>query len=364
MKSKLGIIGGGQLALMIIQSASKFGIECICLDPNPQAPAFKYASKIIVAGFGDKRGLEELENLSDVIVYEFENVNLNNLKTIAEEKLYQGVAVLEYGQNRIREKNLARKSGLKTVDFAKVSSATELANASKQIGFPAILKTTELGYDGKGQLVLASPADLNQAVKIIEVECIYEQMIDFDYEMSIIAVRDYQNNIVCFEPVINEHHHGILHKTIYNPEMIDEKLAKEAKIQIQNLMEDNQFYGILCIEFFVKDQELYFNEMAPRPHNSGHVTMDATTVSQFDNLVRAAVGLPLETPKLLQPMAMYNILGQHLNQAKYFIEHDAEVQSYFYGKDEAKENRKMGHLNVEFVKEKMDNLEKEVFGNE
>ncbi len=364
MINKLGIIGGGQLALMLIQSASKYGIECVCLDPSPQAPAFKYASKIINASFGDKRALQELEKLSDVIVYEFENVNLEILKTINQEKLYQGIDVLYYAQNRIREKQLAKKSGIQTAQFMEVNNSDDLANACKTIGFPAILKTCELGYDGKGQLTIDSPADLNQAIEMLKVQCIYEQKVKFDYELSIIAIRNHQGEIVCFDPVINEHVNGILHKTTYDPTAISNIVNEVAQKQITKLMEANDFYGILCIEFFVKENRLYFNEMAPRPHNSGHITMDATNVSQFDNVVRAALKLPLVSPKLCQPMVMYNVLGQHLLNAQVFVQKNSFANGYFYGKDIAKTNRKMGHINLALNQTNIKKIENEVFKNE
>ncbi len=364
MINKLGIIGGGQLALMLIQSASKYGIECVCLDPSPDAPAFKYASKIINASFGDKRALQELEKLSDVIIYEFENVNLEILKTINQDKLYQGVDVLYYGQNRIREKQLAKKSGIKTAKFMEINNSNDLAKACKTIGFPAILKTCELGYDGKGQLSLNSPADLNHAIEMLTVQCIYEEKVEFDYELSVIAVRNHQGEIICFDPVINKHVNGILHKTIYDPKAIAPDVRAEAQNQITKLMEENEFFGILCIEFFVKDGKLYFNEMAPRPHNSGHITMDATNVSQFDNVVRAALKLPLVAPKLCQPMVMYNVLGQHLLNAQVFVQQNSFVNGYFYGKDEVKTNRKMGHINLELNQTNIKKIENEVFKNE
>ncbi len=363
MINKLGIIGGGQLALMIIQSASKFGIECICLDPNPNAPAFKYATKIINAKFGDERGLKELEKLSDVIVYEFENVNLATLAKIDNEKLYQGIDVLYHGQNRVREKNLAKKSQIKTAKFMEVTNADQLAKAAKTIGFPAILKTSELGYDGKGQMVLRNPTDLNRAIQMLGVECIYEELIGFDYEMSIIAVRSHTDEFVTFEPIVNKHINGILHRSDYNPQQINNKLKEDANKIIKKLMTDNNFYGILCIEFFVKGNQLYFNEMAPRPHNSGHITMDATNVSQFDNLVRAVLKLPLVEPELIKPMVMYNVLGQHLLKAQVFLEKN-QVIAYNYGKDEALKNRKMGHINMKINSELEKKIEKEVFSNE
>lgn len=345
MRKTLGIIGGGQLALMIIASASKFGIDCICLDPNENAPAFKYCRKSICGEFNDPQALNQLVNQSDKVVYEFENVDLNALKQVDTSKLTQGIDVLMYSQNRLREKRMANEAGLKTCKYAKVNSYLQLLEATEIIGYPAILKTTELGYDGHGQLVLKSVADLHKAKELLDVECILEQMVKFDYEVSIIACRNHEGSIETFPLFRNEHRNGILHRTDMN-EQIDSHLQEKAENLIRRLMEKQEFYGILCIEFFVVGNELYFNEMAPRPHNSGHITMDACNVSQFDNLVRSAFDLKLVKPRILSDGTMLQILGQHLNNAYDLLQSNSDCLVYDYGKEDAKTNRKMGHLNL------------------
>ncbi len=364
MIKTLGIIGGGQLALMLIQSASKLGIEVVCLDPGTNSPAKKYASKYLQAEFDDIAALQQLCALSDKIIYEFENIDINSLKAIDETKLYQGIDILHASQNRIREKNLARKSGLKTADFMQVSTMEDLLNAVDQIGYPGILKTCELGYDGKGQIVIRSAADLHLAAKLLGSELIYEQMINFDFEISCVSVANAVGEIASFQPFINKHINGILHESKCQSKILTAEHAQLAINNSRQFIQQMAYQGILCIEFFVKDNEVYFNEMAPRPHNSGHITMDAYNFSQFDLIVNAVADLQIADPVLLSPMKMYNILGQHYDKALAFCQQNAHAKLYLYGKEEVKVNRKMGHINVINDPQLIKKLTREVYDNE
>ncbi len=364
MYKTLGIIGGGQLALMLIQSASKYGIDCICLDPDPKAPAFKYATKIINSSYGDIKGLRELEELSDVIIYEFENIKLETLIKLDQDKLYQGIDVLYYSQNRIREKKKANENAMKTVAFTQVSCLEELTKASKTIGFPAIVKTCELGYDGKGQVVINNEIDLAKARALLDVECIYEQKLDFDYEISVCAVGNQQGEVAVMPVVKNTHISGILHTSELLTSAVPANVSKAAQELVKSMFKQNKFCGIVCVEFFVKGEEIYFNEMAPRPHNSYHVTMDATSLSQFDLMIRAVIGFSLVDPEPQREMVMFNVLGQHLEKAMEFAKHTPEANLYIYGKTDVKHNRKMGHINVKNHPKLVLRLRKEVYDYE
>ncbi len=362
MINRLGIIGGGQLALMLIQSASKYGIDVICLDPNENSPARKYASTFINADFNDDEALTELVSLSDQVIYEFENINIASLLKLDQAKLYQGTELLALSQNRIREKSCAQSIGFKTANFAKVNTKADLLLAIDQIGYPGILKTCELGYDGKGQLSINSEHDITKASELMDNELIYEQKIDFDYEISMIAIRNKADEFVSFAPFTNKHVNGILHET--KMLKISQALIEEAKEQTAKMMRQCNYFGILCIEFFVKDDVLYFNEMAPRPHNSGHVTMDSYDYSQFDLMVKALCSQKISDPRINQQMRMYNILGQHYEKAITFCQENSFAKLYIYGKDKCVKNRKMGHINIIDNEELTNKLTREVFNYE
>lgn len=362
MIKRLGIIGGGQLALMLIQSASKLGIDVITLDPNENCPAKKYSSHFINAEYSDVKALEKLFALSDQVIYEFENIDIASVEKLDQTKLYQGLELLNASQNRIREKNLARKSGLQTANFAKVTNLEELKVAVEKIGYPGILKTCELGYDGKGQLVLEGEADLKMAQEMLDSELIYEEKVTFDYELSVIAIRNKNDEIASFKPFINVHKNGILHET--KSINIPENLVEETKELITKMMRNGNYYGILCIEFFVKGDTVYFNEMAPRPHNSGHVTIDSYDYSQFDLMIGAVAGFKLEDPNQLRSMRMFNLLGQHYDAAVKFCLENSFAKLYIYGKDGCAHNRKMGHINISDDKDLVNKLTREVFNYE
>lgn len=364
MISKLGIIGGGQLALMLIQSASKLGLEVTCLDPQADCPASLYASKMIVAEFNDLEALNQLVNWSDTVIYEFENVDLKCLKQVDQAKLFQGTEILKLSQNRIREKDFAQQIGLKTPKYQPVNSQNDLLSAIETIGYPGILKTCEMGYDGKGQMKIKAHTQLEDCVAMLNQELIYEQMIDFDYEISVIVVRGLDGSISTFKPFSNQHIDGILHHTNCDDEQITEHVKKTAQNLAEKFVTEIDYHGILCIEFFVKDEIIYFNEMAPRPHNSGHITSDAYHFSQFDLAINALCQYKLASPKLLSNMHMFNVLGQHLQAAEEFCRNNPQAKLYLYGKKLCKNNRKMGHINILDDKELIKKITKEVFNYE
>ena len=339
----IGIIGGGQLGLMIAEQAHILGAKTICLDQTPDSPAFKICHEHIVGAFDDAQALEKLCSRSDVVTYEFENIPGDLL--IAIEKKYnikQGVCPLFDSQDRVREKNNARKNGLETPNFAEVNDMDSLVEGIKKIGYPCVFKTRTLGYDGHGQVVLKSDADIAKAAEYLPVPAILEEFIFFDYEASIVMVSD-GKKIINFPIGQNIHTGGILDLCIVSD--LSENICEKIETAGKEFMHRCGYKGILTIEFFVKGEKIYFNEMAPRPHNSGHYTIEGCNTNQFMELCRFLLGMELQEPKLVAPTIMKNILGQDLETAKQIAkENHPNVYVHIYGKTVSKPKRKMGHI--------------------
>ncbi|MBE5688657.1 MAG: 5-(carboxyamino)imidazole ribonucleotide synthase [Alistipes sp.] len=319
----IGIIGGGQLGLMIIEQAHLLGARTICLDPA---------------------ALEELCRRSDVVTYEFENVP-GDLLVALEQKynIKQGFRPLFDSQDRLREKSNACDHGLKTPAFMAVDDEESLHRAIARIGYPCVLKTRTLGYDGHGQAVLRGEADLAKARELLAVPCILEEFVPFDFEASVVLVSDGER-VICFPVGRNIHKDGILDLCIVPAEMPDQ-VRERMVSQSKRFMRDCGYRGILAIEYFVKGDEVYFNEMAPRPHNSGHWTIEGSTTNQFRELCRYLLDMPLEEPQLKAPTVMKNILGQDLERAEALArENRPGVYVHIYGKTVSKPKRKMGHV--------------------
>lgn len=346
MTRTIGIIGGGQLGLMLAEQAHLLGARTICLDPAADAPAFAVTGERIVARFDDRQALEELCRRSDVVTYEFENVP-GELLTALEGKIKQGIRQLFDSQDRLREKTNARDHGLRTPKFAAVDDEKTLRKAIEAIGYPCVLKTRTLGYDGHGQKVLRGENDLPQAVELTCVPCILEEFVPFDFEASVVLVSD-SERVIGFPVGQNIHRDGILDLCIVPAAMADtirDRMIRQSK----RFMHDCGYRGILAIEYFVKGDEIYFNEMAPRPHNSGHWTIEGCSTNQYRELARYLLDLPLEEPRLLGPVVMKNILGEELALAEGLQKMALDgVYVHLYGKTVAKPKRKMGHIT--FVK--------------
>ena len=340
----VGIIGGGQLGLMIAEQARELGVRTISLDPAPDAPAFRVCDDHIVAAYDDAAALEELCRRSDAVTYEFENVPGEILIPLCEKyNIPQGYKPLYDSQDRLREKTNARDHGLRTPGFAAVDDEASLRAAVKELGLPAVLKTRTLGYDGHGQLVLKTEADIERALPLLAVPCILEEFVRFDFEASIVMVADAER-VVSFPVGRNIHRDGILDLCIV-PAETDPQVLERMKAESERFMRDCGYRGILAIEYFIRGGEIYFNEMAPRPHNSGHYTIEGSTTNQFRELVRYLVGEPLQEPRLVAPTAMKNILGQDLEAAeKVAAENLPGVYVHLYGKTECRPKRKMGHI--------------------
>ncbi len=340
----IGIIGAGQLGLMLTEEAHKLGLRTVCLDPSAEAPAMAVADEGIVAAYDDAAALEELCRRSDAVTYEFENVPGEVL--IPLEKRYnipQGFRPLYDSQDRLREKTNARDHGLTTPGFAAVDDEPSLRSAVAQLGLPAVLKTRTLGYDGHGQMVLRREEDIERALPLLTVPCILEEFVPFDFEASIVMVSDGER-VVSFPVGRNIHRDGILDLCVV-PAEVDAAILDRMKRESERFMRACDYRGILAIEYFVRDGAIYFNEMAPRPHNSGHYTIEGSTTNQFRELARYLAGMPLEEPRLVAPTVMKNILGQDLEAAERVAAEGREgVYVHLYGKKESRPKRKMGHI--------------------
>ncbi|QVK21472.1 5-(carboxyamino)imidazole ribonucleotide synthase [Mycoplasmatota bacterium] len=340
---KVGIIGGGQLGQMLAISAKSKGYSVICLDPTPDSPCSKVADEQIVAPFDDFTKIKELCEKSDVVTYEFENIPHQIIETLGSEyNIPQGHRPLYYSQHRVREKLAAAECGLKTAPFYPVSSKKELIKALNNLGYPSLLKTCSFGYDGKGQVKISSDKDLTEAFELVEnTECILEGFVEFDSEISVIAVRNSSNDVAMLPIPRNKHINNILHMSVLpNDELAS--VNKLASSMVKTFIQKMEFVGILTVELFVSGEDIYFNEMAPRPHNSGHYSIEGCESSQFDLALDAIMNKKITNQSLKQPTVMINILGQHMEGLKDFKCDESFV--HLYGKKEIKHNRKMGHI--------------------
>jgi 5-(carboxyamino)imidazole ribonucleotide synthase len=344
----LGVLGGGQLGRMFCVAARTIGYHLVVLDPDPESPAGRIADLHIRADYTDKAALDKLAEQCDVVTTEFENVPAASLRYLAAKtKVYPSAESLEIAQNRNVEKQFATRAGLNPAPYCSILSEADIASAIEQIGVPAILKSATLGYDGKGQVVINHADELLPAYQSMGgVECVLEKKIDLVLEVSAIVARNTQGQSVCYPIIENEHRNGILHMSIV-PARVDEDLAEKAKQQATALADALDYTGILAVEFFIStDGELLFNEMAPRPHNSGHYTKDACVTSQFEQQVRMMCGLEPGDTRLTSPVVMVNMLGDLWEPDWASLLSHREIKLHLYGKKQARPGRKMGHFNV------------------
>lgn len=346
----IGIIGGGQLGQMLTFAAKQAGFKVVILDPTPACPAAQAADEQIVAPYDDRDAIERLATQADVLTYEFENVDLAALEAVSDRvSIPQGTELLRITKDRIREKTFLRDSGLRTAAFAPVNSADELRQAVATIGLPAILKTCEGGYDGKGQVTLRTVADLDLPVvrEILATgQCILEQMVAFTCECSVMVGRSVSGEVTVFPVSENIHRNHILHESIV-PARISPALRDEATQVARIIAAKLNLCGILGVEMFMgKDGHVYVNELAPRPHNSGHYSIEACDFSQFAVHNRAICDWPMPEVHLLQPVVMVNVLGQHVEGVRRLIATKPQWHFHDYGKAEVRRDRKMGHVTV------------------
>lgn len=343
----LGVLGGGQLGRMFCVAARTMGYHLVVLDPDPQSPAGRIADTHIEADFSDNTALDQLAALCDVITTEFENVPAHSLRYLAQSKpVYPSAESLEIAQNRDREKQYAKSAGLMPVPYQPILTVDDLDTAVNKVGFPAILKSATLGYDGKGQVIVESAEDLKQAFSAMgEVECVLEKKVNLSVEVSAIVSRNPDGGSIAYPVAENQHRNGVLHMSIV-PARVNDAIIDEANKQALALAEKMDYVGILAVEFFIStDGELFFNEMAPRPHNSGHYTKDACITSQFEQQVRMMCGLTPGDTTLFSPVVMVNLLGELWEPDWVSVLEKPGIKLHLYGKKEARPGRKMGHFN-------------------
>lgn len=359
--STIGIIGGGQLGRMMAISAKQMGYKVAVLEPAALGPLAQVADVEINASYDDEAALNKLLSISDVVTYEFENINSDVIqKFVSAGYIPQGHRPLAMTQHRYIEKIAINDCGFKTALFEKVNNFSQLKEAVQKIGYPSILKTVSGGYDGKGQWTLKSESDLEYVQSVVENQnCILEGFVPFTKEISVIVTRGTNKQVETFPVVENIHRNHILHLSIA-PARIDAYLSQKAEKIAATLIEKLDFVGTLAIEMFVVEDDIIINELAPRPHNSGHYTIDACNVSQFEQHIRAVCGLPLIKPTLIQPAMMVNLLGQHVEYTLnlWTKPEFSDAKLHLYGKEEMRANRKVGHLT--FMNESEKKLEETV----
>ena len=352
----LGVVGGGQLGRMFVHAAQGLGYETAVLDPDPQSPAGLVAHHHIHADYLDERGLAELARLSAAITTEFENVPARALEALAQHRpVAPGAAAVAVCQDRAAEKAHFQRCGVPCAPHALIETAEDLALVNQAL-LPGILKTARLGYDGKGQRRVGSRAELVPAWEALgSVPCVLEQMLPLAFEVSVIVARNADGAIVHFPLQQNLHRDGILAVTSVPAPDVTPALQEQACAAAETIAASMGYVGVLCVEFFVlKDGGLVANEMAPRPHNSGHYTIDACDVSQFELQVRAMAGLPLVAPRLHSPAVMLNLLGDLWFDARGAARVPPwdrvlalpGTHLHLYGKAAARPGRKMGHLTL------------------
>jgi 5-(carboxyamino)imidazole ribonucleotide synthase len=344
----IGIIGGGQLGQMLTFAAKQAGMRVVILDPNPDCSAAQAADSSIVAEYSDKKAIEELARRSDVLTYEFENVDLEALEDVSDKVLIpQGTELLRITKDRLREKTFLKEHGLQVAPFAAVSCKEDLVSAIEEIGYPSVLKTCEGGYDGKSQLVLHTREDLKNADELLEQgRCILEGWVEFSMECSVMVARNMDGAISVFPVSENIHRNQILHESIV-PARMSGELQSNAKKMAEKIADSLNLCGILGVEMFVgTDGRLYVNELAPRPHNSGHYSIEACNFSQFAVHNRAICNWPMPKIDLLSPVVMVNILGQHVDGCRKLVLKKPQWHFHDYGKGEIRIDRKMGHVTI------------------
>jgi len=347
----IGIIGGGQLGMMAVREAQRMGYRSIIWDPTPECPASRLADTTITAPFDDHDAAQRLARAADVVTYEFEHIDpaavevVNNIKPV-----YPGIEILKVSQHRQFEKETLQNAGFPIVAFKVVRTPDELRKAVQSLQYPVVIKTTTAGYDGKGQAVLANPGDVDSFLheqKGEFRESVVEKFLPLLLEVSVVAVRGKDGSVTTFPVVENEHRENILHVT-RAPALVDDNGRNRALELGRAVIEHFGIVGVLCIEMFVtRNGEVLVNELAPRPHNSGHFSLDACSISQFEALVRTVCGLPVPAPQILSPCAMVNLLGKHLQKIDLIAVQRLEgVKVHLYGKRRIEPKRKMGHVTV------------------
>lgn len=344
--STIGIVGGGQLGRMSAMAAARLGYRCHVLTPEPDSPAGQVAAGVTLGDFEDTQALYDFATRADVITFEFENVSAEGLDLLAVLKpVRPAPATLRISQDRMAEKSFLNSIGVATAPWRPVGSLEELQDAAAALGYPAILKTTRLGYDGKMQALLRSKRDASRAFEELSPKpLILEEFIDFACEISVIVARGSNGDIAAYDTVENGHREHILDIT-YAPARIPEATAAAAQAIARRVAEALELVGLLALEMFVAaDGRVLANEIAPRPHNSGHWTIDACAASQFESHIRAVAGLPLAPATRHSDAVMKNLVGPEEAALWPQILATPGLIPHLYGKRDARAGRKMGHV--------------------
>jgi 5-(carboxyamino)imidazole ribonucleotide synthase len=348
----LGVLGSGQLGRMFAIAARRLGYRVHVLSPEYDTPTGQVADLEVSADYQDLDAIAKFAEGVAAVTFEFENVPAATAETAARYAPVRPAGrVLHTTQNRVREKTWLSQAAIPVTPFRTVRTREDLQGAVAELKTPAVLKTAGFGYDGKGQVLICRPEELESAWQSLQrQECVLEAFVDFEHEISVVAARGMDGSVVCYGPMVNAHSQHILDTSV-TPANIPPSLAEDARDIARAVMEGLEVIGVLCVEFFLtRDGKLMVNELAPRPHNSGHLTIDGCITCQFEQQVRAVCGLPLGSPALLRPAAaMANLLGDLWQggepawQQAFAI---PEIKLHLYGKSEARAGRKMGHINA------------------
>lgn len=350
----LGILGSGQLGRMLAMVAKRLGYQVVVFSPEAASPTAQVCDSEIVASYDETEALARFAALVDVVTLEFENIPVSALETLsAMVPVRPGPSVLQVAQHRLREKTYLQDNGFPVTPFVAVRSLDDLERAVASLGRPAVLKTAGFGYDGKGQHKITADSPLDAVWASFDVpqgvgEAILEAYVPFIKELSVLVARNPQGDVACFGPIENQHRHHVLHTSVV-PAQVPTVVAQTACTMAQDLATTLDMVGVLCVEFFLTaDETLLINEIAPRPHNSGHLTIEAAVTSQFEQQLRAVCGLPLGSFSLRTPAAaMVNILGDAWTPSPPDwpqVLAQPGCTLHLYGKAQPKPGRKMGHI--------------------
>ena len=344
----IGILGGGQLGRMLVLAAAPLGLKTVVFAPEPDCPAFESASRYICAGYDDQKALQQFIDLVDVVSYEFENVPLSAAHFIEERMhLAPNARSLEISQDRFLEKSFIHSLDIPSAAFLPVNHPEEMEAACHQIGFPCVLKTRRLGYDGKGQFLIRSHTDIDTGSRLVEqAACILESFVVFEHEVSMIIARSGAGEVSTFDLCLNRHKNHILDETEL-PSGLPAGIEDKAKQIAGQIAEALNYIGILTVELFVvrndSTLDLIVNEIAPRVHNSGHWTIEGAATSQFEQHIRALCGWPLGDSTQLGNVLMKNLIGSDYHNWFSWLQKKG-AHLHLYGKTDVREGRKMGHV--------------------
>lgn len=341
----LGIIGGGQLGRMICFEAHKMGFKTVVLTDQIDSPASFVTNSCIVGDYLDEKILQKFCNSVDFATFEFENIPLHTAEFIEKKlPLYPNSNVLKITQNRILEKKFLNDCDIKTAEFKIIENYQDIVKGL-EIFKKAILKTAVMGYDGKGQFVLNADDDFSQNYqKLKDSPLILEKFCKFESEASVIVARSQSGEIKTYEPLTNIHKNAILERSIFPSQLSTPQKLKAKKIA-EKIANNINLIGIMAVEFFILDNKIIVNELAPRPHNSGHFSMDASITSQFQQLIRAITGMALGETRFHSQGQMLNLIGDDINLVNNYAK-NPKAKIHLYGKDTVKAGRKMGHINI------------------